>query len=503
MKKTALYVALFGSTLSAGALAGPQTVSFDLLWTHEHETAGQFSEIPAFDPLTNTVWVAGVIGVDVLDATTGELVQHIDVTAHGFVNSVAIHDGLAAFAVESASTPPTSTTPAQGDRRLPGKVLFYDTATRTPSSGVSEIGVGSLPDMLTFTHDGSRLLVANEGTPNQSVDQPYLLGVNDVDPPGTVSIIDMETRTLLTNAGLAGVPTSGTRLRPASLVGMDYEPEYIAVGPTGQTAYVTLQEGNAIGVLDLQGNVFTQIIGLGAKNYLAPGPQLDPCDNCALPQPINFINAAVNGLYMPDSIAAYLWQGNTYLVMANEGDLREDNGDRRTGADFGASAPLARLRVSRFDSAGGMTPTLYAAGGRSFSIRDTDGNIVFDSGDMLAKAAAAVNLYDDGRSRDKGVEPEGVALIDIRGRTYAFIGLERTPTTTDTSAVAVFDITNPNNVSDLGLIQTVGGLNAEGLVAYQHEGRYYLVIAHEVSQPQGTPLMTAAYEIIPANPAGH
>jgi DNA-binding beta-propeller fold protein YncE len=505
MKKSPLYVALFGSTLSAAAVAGPQTVSFDLLWTHSHEAAGQVSEIPAFDPLTNTLWVAGVVGVDVLDAATGALVQHIDVTSHGFVNSVDIHDGLAAFAVEAFSRAPSSPpVPEDGDRRNPGKVLLYDTATRAPSSGVNQITVGSLPDMLTFSHDGSRLLVANEGTPNQSADQPYQLGIDPAtginrDPPGTVSVIDMETRMLLTNAGLpVWIPTSGTRLRPASLagVGMDYEPEYIAVGPTGQTAYVTLQEGNAIGVLDLHANVFTQIIGLGAKSFTAPGPQLDPCDNCGAPNAgITFINAAVNGLYMPDSIAAYLWRGNTYLVMANEGDYREDSVDQVARAStLGATPPLARLRVSGPDSVAGNPPTLYAAGARSFSIRDTDGNLIYDSGDILDKAAASANpnVYDDGRSDDKGMEPEGVALIEIRGETYAFIGLERTLQ----SAVAAFNITNPNSVEYLGLIVTPGGDAPEGLDAYQHNGRYYLAISHEDSNT------TTVYEIDTVNPAG-
>src|SRR5687767_14959027 len=93
-----------------------RTLSFTKLWTHEHTIAGQLSEIPAFDQRTNTIWVAGVVGVDVLDAETGTLVEHIDVTGYGLVNSVAIHNGLAALAIE-----------ASPDRRNPGVVAFYDT----------------------------------------------------------------------------------------------------------------------------------------------------------------------------------------------------------------------------------------------------------------------------------------------------------------------------------------------------------------------------------------
>ena len=71
------------------------------------------------------------------------------------------------------------------------------------------------------------------------------------------------------------------------------------------------------------------------------------------------------------------------------------------------------------------------------SIRAVDGTLVYDSGRILDTEAASRGVYDDGRSRDKGVEPEGVALLDIGGRTYAFVGLERTTSST----VAVFDIT--------------------------------------------------------------
>jgi hypothetical protein len=494
MRKSPLIVAMFASTLCAAALAGEKQLSFEWLWTHTHTTPGQISEIPAFDPLTNTLWIAGVVGVDVLDADSGVLLQHIDVTSHGFVNSVAIHKGVAAFAVEAFSRAPGGGQPAAGNRRDPGKVLFYDTATMAPSSGVTQIGVGSLPDSLTFSHDGTRLLVANEGTPNQAADQPYVITADVPDPAGTVSIINMTTRTLIATAGLAGVPITGTRVR--TNVGMDFEPEYIAIDPTGRQAWVTLQEANAIGVLDLQANVFTNIIGLGAKSFAAPGPQLDPCDtpippaavNCG-PNATSFINASVNGLYMPDSIAAYRFRGDIYTVSANEGDFREDNVDRSAASSFGAVAPLTRLRVSNADSTAG---SLFAAGARSFSIRDADGNLVFDSGDTLDKAAAAVLAYDDSRSRDKGMEPEGIALLKISGRTFAFIGLERTLT----SVVAVFDITDPFAVDYRGLVVTPGSVSPEGLAAYHHNGDYYLAIAHEVSNT------TALYRIDTINPNG-
>ena len=470
-----LIQALFlAATLASGmqAAAGP-IVSVSKVWSTNHGSAGLntgvTSEIAAFDAASNTIWVAGVVGVDVLNASNGSLVQHIDTTAFGSVNSVAIKNGVAAFAIESST------------RSNPGSVRFYDTATRANTGSVV---VGALPDMLTFTPDGSRLLVANEGTPDTygariglTVPRNYDAPAND--PVGSVSIIDMNTRSVLATPGFNGVPQSGSNIR--SNTGMDFEPEYIAVNAAGTKAFVGLQEANAMAVLDLTNNTFEKVVGLGAKDFNLPGNSIDPLNNGT----VAFANHVAKGLYMPDGMAAYQAGGNTFVVMANEGDFREDDGDRSAASStgIGATGDLANLRVSNTDSSPG---DLFSAGARSFSIRDADGILVYDSGDILDKAAFAAGIYDDGRSRDKGVEPEGVALIEIGGRTLAFIGLERTKE----SAVAIFDITDPLNVSYLDLI--VGGdgdgileagedLSPEGLLAYSFGGQHYLAVAHEVS----------------------
>ena len=469
---------LVGGIQFVGAKAKEPVLVATKLWTHGHTTPGQLSEIPAFDRRTNTIWVVGVVGVDVLDAETGLLVEHIDVTPHGAVNGVAIHQGLAAFAIEARSASPAC---ASCDRRSPGKVLFYDTSTSEPASGVNELSVGSLPDMLTFTHDGAKLLVANEGTPNVAADTPYAA----IDPPGSVSIIDVEARTVVNTAFLSGVPTSGANLRLPASTGMDFEPEYITVNHDDTLAFVTVQEANAIAVLDLQTGEFTELIGLGAKNFNLPGNEIDPKDNDGV---VLFRSVAAKGFYMPDAIASYQWRGETYLVMANEGDFREDNADRSAASTFGAVAPLDRLRVSNRDSSPG---NLFAAGARSFSIRLTDGTLVFDSGSILDRAAHARSIYDDSRSRDKGVEPEGVALLKIGDRTYAFIGLERTTST----SVAIFDVTDPNGVSFVDMIVAPGSLSPEGLAAYRYRGQHYLAIANEVPASGATVTNTLLYRL--------
>lgn len=421
-------------------------------WTYNHATTpgvtGQSSEIVAFDKQTNTIWAAGVTGVDVLNASTGSLIQHINTQAFGSINSVAIHNGLAAFAIESSV-----------DRTLPGTVKFYDTTTRALASGVNSITVGALPDMLTFTPGGSRLLVANEGTPT-------IYG--GTDPAGSVSIIDMSTRSVIGTAGFAGVPTSGSHIRSP---GMNYEPENIAVNAAGTKAYVSLQEHNAMGILNLSTNSFESIVGLGVKDFAAPGNRIDPRDGSG----VSLINVNAKGFYQPDGMATYQSGGKTYIVMANEGDTREDDVDRIAAGTLGAVNPLDRLRVSSFDSSAG---NLFAFGARSFSIRDENGNLIFDSGERLDAEAIARGIYNDSRSRDKGVEPEGVELMTIGGRTLAFIGLERTTK----AAVAIFDITDPANASFIDFLVTDGDLAPEGMKGFEMDGHYMLAIANETSR---------------------
>ena len=487
MRKS-LMVLLITSVFGASAHAAQADISFSKKWTFTHGLQGncQLAEIPAYDPKTHTIWVAGAVGVDVLDARDGSLIEHIDVTGYGYVNGVAIKDGVAAFAVEASSfTLDGECDSTQvGDRRNPGHVLFYSTKNRQPFTRNPTVEVGALPDMLTFTPNGNKLIVANEGTPNFAADEDYDL---QNDPAGTVSIIDVKKRRLIATVGLDSVPTSGSALRDASVVGMDYEPEYV-VAVSNDKAYVTLQEANAIAELDIKRMRFNSIVGLGVKDFTDPDNYIDPNDRDPQGNSVSELRSAdVVGLYQPDSIASYKWKGKTFLVMANEGDTREDDGDKeRAGdeySDVHGASDLKRLNISTVDS---TETDLVTFGARSFSIRDTRGNLIYDSGNILDAEAIRLGIYDDGRSDDKGVEPEGIALLKIKNRTYAFVGLERTPT----AAIGVFDVTNPYAVEYVDMIVSEGDEAPEGLAAFEYRGKHYLVVSNEDS------LTTSLFEII-------
>jgi 2',3'-cyclic-nucleotide 2'-phosphodiesterase / 3'-nucleotidase / 5'-nucleotidase len=253
---------------------------------------------------------------------------------------------------------------------------------------------------------------------------------------------------------------------PNATVAQDLEPEYITVSHDSKTAWVTLQENNAIAKLDIEQGIFTKLFALGFKNYQRPGRGLDANDRDNV---INIANWPVKGMYQPDGIASYRYRGETFLVTANEGDARDydefseearvsalnlDPSAFPEAAMLKQDAKLGRLTVTTATgdkNNDGLFEELYVFGARSFSIWDEHGKLVFDSGDDFEKIIAkrfpdffnsdnGANNFDN-RSDNKGPEPEDVTLVRISGRVYAFIGLERI------GGIMVYNITNPYDVS--------------------------------------------------------
>ncbi len=478
-----------GTACSASLHAAVATLpglQIDPLWTYSAGAEGG-AEIVAADPISGRVFVtnnAAAGAIDVLSWSTGAFLGSIDVG--GAPNSVAVKNGKVAVAVEA----PTVTDP--------GSVVMFEANTSLAAPVTHSVTVGALPDMLTFTPDGSRVVVANEGEPD-----------NGVNPDGSVSIIDI-------TGGLGSASVShasftsfngteltlkaeGVRLFDGISAAADLEPEYVAVSPDGNTAYVSLQEANALAIVDLTNQNVTEIVPLGLKDHSVPGQGIDASDKDGVNQ-VNVFER-VFGMYMPDAIDAYAVGGQTYLVTANEGDAR--NEDERIkdltldptlfpDASIQDDDQLGRLEVSTVDGdidGDGDYDQLHAYGARSFSIWDSTGNLVWDSGDMIEQTLISQypSLWAAGREDNKGPEPESVELLELSGRWLAFVGLERA------NAVMVFDITDPTDAFFLDLITQSGDISPEGLLAIgpteSGDGWAYLLVANEVS---GT---TSAYRV--------
>lgn len=464
------------------------------------------AEIPAYDPSSRRLFLTGPNNrldiADISNPASPITLSSLDLSSYGAgVNSVAIKNGIVALAMEA--NPITNN----------GSVVFFDT------NGVfqSQVTVGALPDMLTFTPDGNRVLVANEGEP-----------ANGVNPDGSVSIIDLSAGVLNPTVNTATFTSfngqentfrsQGVRIFPGQTVSQDVEPEYITVSDDGTTAWVSLQENNAIAIVNIVNAQVTSILPLGAKNFNAPGNGLDPSDQDGVvfggatnSPAVRINNWPVFGLYQPDTIATVTIAGQTYLISANEGDTR--NEARRVStltldpnafpnaATLKLTQNLGRLDVSSIDglNAQGQYSQLFAYGGRSFSIWNVTNGLsqVFDSGDdfeqILATFSATpltASIFNsdgtpssfDSRSDNRGPEPEGLALGTVGNRLYSFVGIERA------GGFMVYDITNPSNPLFTNYINDsqLGDISPEGLLfipaADSPNGTPLLIVANEVSR---------------------
>ncbi len=456
------------STSTTTTTAPPAPVAPTFLGRYTTGLGNTSGETVAFGDgklfVTNTASGGSVDVVSLADPTAPTLITRIP-TAPGLPNSVAVSGGLVAVAVEDAV------------KTNPGKVLFFD----TDGNPLGDATVGALPDMVTFTADGNRVLVANEGEPN-SYNQP-----TSVDPEGSVSVVDVSA---IRSVGAAPVATigfgdfnvggpraaelpAGVRVfGPNATVAQDLEPEYLAVHPDGTRAWVTLQEANAIAEVDLIDLTVTSIRDLGRRDESLAVNGFDASDRDGAgtaPLAGNIANWPVASMYQPDAIALFVRGGQPYLVSANEGDSRDYTGfneESRVGAAGYVLDPsvftdptlktsddkLSRLTVT---TASGNTDTdaeferIDLFGSRSFSIWNADSIAqVYDSGRELEQRTFAAfpanfNASNDGnavdnRSDNKGPEPEGATVVDVDGRPVAFIGLERI------GGVVAYDVSDPS-----------------------------------------------------------
>lgn len=478
------------------------------------------TEIVVHDPATQKLFTISSL-TDVFDIINfsnplaPSVINTVNMAPYGGITSIAVKNGLIAVAS------PNGTNAQQN-----GSVVFFD----INGNFLKQVTVGVLPDMITFTPDGTKVMTANEGEPNDAY---------TVDPEGSISIIDISgginnlSQSNVTTLGFTGynsqeaafISSGGRKVKSTSTLAQDLEPEYIAISADSQKAWVSCQENNGIIEVNLSNNTLGNIWGLGKKDMNLPGNGFDASDNNG---EILIANWPVKAYYNPDAMASFKVGNTNYLVTANEGDEKDLGGfsERTTVGANGytldstifpnasvlkASHNLGRFRVTNVN---GNTDgdadfeEIHALGARSFSIFNADTKqIVYDSGDRFERYIAAnhpliFNADNEAngaknRSRAKGPEPEGVALGTIAGQTFAFITLERT------GGVMVYNVTDPNNVTFVDYkhsrsTSAFGGDNGpEGITyippANMNNGKGYVVVANEIS---GTLSM---YEVIPSS----
>lgn len=456
MRKVILVLVLLALMLPVSA---QETLTLSPLGSYVTGVFGEgAAEIAAYDALTKTVFVVngGASTVDMLDITDPtNITLKGQISAENYggdATSVAVFNGLVAVAFPAV------------DKTAAGAVGFFS----NDGTFISKVTVGALPDMLTFNADGSKVVVANEGEPNDDY---------SADPEGSISIIDLSagaatlTDENVITVGFADFNTDGSRAAelpanarifgPNATVAQDVEPEYVAI--VGDVAYVTLQEANLLAVIDLASATVTGVYSFGFKDYMAEGNRIDTTDADG---GFTLQNVPVWGMYQPDGLATVtVADGTVYVLSANEGDTRDYDGYSEEGevsevvldetvftnaAELQTEEVAGKLEIvtSTGDTDGdGDFDALYLPGARSFTVWSVAGELVWDSGEALETITAEAypeyfNSSNDGtelddRSDNKGPEPEGITTGVIGDKTYAFIGLERI------GGVVVYDVTDP------------------------------------------------------------
>jgi len=613
MRYKILFIALFWGLLFSSAFSQgqqPNPININLLNTFQSSNAAfdeGSAEIIAFDTLSNKLFVInsdqGV--VDIIDYSDPfnpresgsiDVSNDVSITVDG-VNSVAVANGLVGIAVEA--DPSTDN----------GVAAFYD----TNGTFQFEAAAGALPDMITFTPDGTKALIANEGEPASDF---------SVDPEGSITIVEIASQTAqqvsfnsfdsqkadliadgvrifggataytvtsfsgdneddvdsvtVNNASNisagdwitldsdntdddedAVVPyqvqeidgntlilttefdvdfddgefDEGTNILAdpsewtvygsfgSATVSQDLEPEYITTGSSGEKAWVTLQENNAVAIIDIATATVDDVVALGTKDHNLSGSGIDASSD---DDAINITEWPTNGMYQPDAITSFEANGTTYYLTANEGDAREyDAMIEEVSVEDVTLDPIvfpnaAELQLE--ENMGGLDITntfgdtdgdgdfdaLYSFGARSFTVWNSSGSLVYDSGDDFEQITAErfpqnfnsdndENDSFDSRSDDKGPEPEAVTVGKVNGVYHAFIGLERI------GGVMIYNLSDPSqpqfvdyiNNRDFGVsdveanFDIVGDLGPEDIKFVPAElsptGASLLMVANEVS----------------------
>ena len=356
------------------------------------------------------------------------------------INSIAFHPNREVLAAAIA-----------GPVGAAGEIRLLDLHGET----LARYAAGHGPDDVRFSSSGAWLAVANEAEEYWIEDGEWH------SHPGSVTLIDLaggllegvarEVRFERLRQGHGLTVLEAGRFLEREADGEEVEipfdsgdpahlePEYAAFSPDEATVYVSLQENNGVAVIDTASATVRGIIALGTTEHPA---DLDDDGR------VSFTDA-LRAFREPDQIA--VTPDGRYLVTADEGDTEPKASKTWKGP---------------------------AGGGRTLSVVNlAAGEVVGDTGNQLDEAAHAAGFYPDGRSDNKGSEPEGVAVFEAAGGIWAVVALERA------DVLALVDLGEPREPQVRAVVslrrEGEGKLAPEGIVAFEQDGGHYVATANE------------------------
>lgn len=502
MSRKLLAAALIGAAVTTPAIVAEAKLSLDARYDSgvQNEDGGT-TEIVAYNPHTHATYVVNgetkKIEAISLNYTKGEAMNLEPFLSIDIAKTIATFDPSFEYGdLTSITVHPKENVIAVSVQAKGYNSAGYAVVLTGDGKLLGAAKVGSQPDNITFTTDGTKLLTANEGEPREGY------GKDIVDPKGSISVIDTTNGYDALTAETLSFEAFDTAEKRAELVAdnvllkkntnpsEDLEPEYIAVNEAGTKAYVALQENNAVATIDLTSNEVVSVKGLGFKDHSKPGNEIDLLKDGK----IEIKNEHYFGIYMPDGMATVSINGKDYLVTANEGDGREW-GDEDS-ENFHLNEAETEQEIVTYDTSGYdgfIEGQDYIFGARSFAIFDAETmDVVFDSGSDFEKITAKhhpehfnasnTNVKLDNRSGKKGPEPEDVKVGKVGDEVFAYIGLERI------GGVMMYNITNPSSAKFVDYLNlrnfsddVAGDVSPEGLAVITKDDKPQLLVGHEVS----------------------
>ncbi|RVL55041.1 esterase-like activity of phytase family protein [Sinorhizobium meliloti] len=269
--------------------------------------------------------------------------------------------------------------------------------------------LGGQPDSVAVNKDRTLAAIAIENERDEDVNDGQIPQM----PAGDLVILSLKDGAA-DCATIKHVTLTGL----AEVAGDDPEPEFVAFNGRDEIA-LTLQENNHIVVIDGKSATVKTHFPAGTVDLEAIDTKRDGS--------IAFTGEQAGRKREPDAIK---WLDNR-LVVANEGD--------------------------------------YEGGSRGFTIFDTTGKVLYESGAGFERAIASIGHYPEKRSSAKGVEPEGLELAQFGEDKLFFVLSERA------SIVGVYKDTG----GEPELVQLLpSGVSPEGAVAIP--GRNLFATANEV-----------------------
>lgn len=281
---------------------------------------------------------------------------------------------------------------------------------------IAKCDVKGQPDSVAVSPDGKYLAIAIENERDEELND----GVIPQKPAGHLATFELAPDGAIKNCNKATIVDMANF---AEIAPTDPEPEFVDINENN-IAVVTLQENNHIVLVDLK-------TGTVINHFSAGKTSMSNIDST------KGDHIYANGSFKnkPREPDAVVWLNNEMFATADEGD--------------------------------------YEGGSRTFTVFNTKGDVVFDSGNAMEHLAISYGHFPKGRAHKKGTEPEGITTGRFGDKDYIFVGLERA------GLMAAYQV----NDKTFDLVQGIpAGWRPEGIKSISD--RNLLVVANEKDSPK-------------------